>query len=128
MLALQSLKDPRQASYHNHTARELALAFFSLVAVEGHASVEAAAAPLRAQAFRALDNLLEQTELVNPDGGYHESTDYMRITWAPLAIVVRNILSAGVITVVPGPGGWAHRGMDRWLPVRRAEWWRLLSV
>jgi hypothetical protein len=87
MLALQSLKDPRQASYHNHTARELALAFFSLVAVEGHASVEAAAAPLRAQAFRALDNLLEQTELVNPDGGYHESTDYMRITWAPLAMM-----------------------------------------
>ena len=33
------------------------------------------------------DNLLEQTELVNPDGGYHESTDYMRITWAPLAMM-----------------------------------------
>jgi hypothetical protein len=87
MLALQSLKDPAQASYHNHTARELALALVSLVAVEGHASVEAQAAPLRAQAWRAFDNILEQTELVNPDGGYHESTDYMRITWAPLAML-----------------------------------------
>src|SRR4030095_14498682 len=44
-------------------------------------------APLRAQAWRALDNILEQTELVDPEGGYHESTDYMRITWAPLAMM-----------------------------------------
>jgi heparin/heparan-sulfate lyase len=49
--------------------------------------VEGRAAPLRAQAWRALDNVLEQTELVNPDGGYHESTDYMRITLAPLALM-----------------------------------------
>jgi hypothetical protein len=87
MLALQSLKDPAQASYHNHTARELALAFFALLAVEGHPSVEARSAPMREQALRALDNILEQTELVDPDGGYHESTDYMRITWAPLAMM-----------------------------------------
>jgi hypothetical protein len=79
MLALQSLEDPAQASYHNHSVRELALAVFSLVAVEGHASIEAKAAPMREQAWRALDNILETTELVNPDGGYHESTDYMRI-------------------------------------------------
>ena len=87
MLALQSLENPAQASYHNHTARELALALFALVAVEGHASVETQAAPMRAHAWRALDNILEQTELVDPDGGYHESTDYMRITWAPLALM-----------------------------------------
>jgi Heparinase II/III-like protein len=87
MLALPSLADPAQASYHNHTARELALAVFSLTAVEGHPSVEARAAPLRARAWRAFDNILEQTELVDPDGGYHESTDYMRITWAPLAMM-----------------------------------------
>ncbi len=87
MLALPSLKDPAQASYHNHTVRELALAVFALAAVEGHPSVEARAVPLRAQAWRAFDNILEQTELVNPDGAYHESTDYMRITWAPLAMM-----------------------------------------
>jgi Heparinase II/III-like protein len=87
MLALPSLADPAQASYHNHTVRELALAFFSLTAVEGHPSVESRAAPLRERASRAFDNILEQTELVDPDGGYHESTDYMRITWAPLAMM-----------------------------------------
>jgi hypothetical protein len=86
-LALQSLADPTQASYHNHTVRELALAFFALAAVEGHASVEPRAAPLRARAARALDNILETTELVSPEGAYHESTDYMRITWAPLALM-----------------------------------------
>ena len=87
MLALQSLADPAQASYHNHTARELALAVFALTAVEGHPSVEARAAPLREQARRAFDNILETTELVNPEGAYHESMDYMRITWAPLALM-----------------------------------------
>ena len=45
MLALPSLKDPAQASYHNHTVRELALAVFSLAAVEGHPSVEGAPPP-----------------------------------------------------------------------------------
>jgi hypothetical protein len=87
MLALQSLADPSQASYHNHTARELALATFALTAVEGHPSVEPRAAPLRALARRALDNVLETTELVTPQGSYHESMDYMRITFAPLALM-----------------------------------------
>ena len=45
MTALQSLADPAQASYHNHTARELALAAFALWAVEGHPSVERARRP-----------------------------------------------------------------------------------
>jgi heparinase II/III-like protein len=87
MLALQSLANPDQASYHNHTVRELALAVFALAAVEGHASVEGRAVPMRAQAARALDNILETTALVDPEGGYHESMDYMRITWAPLALM-----------------------------------------
>src|SRR5262249_42941264 len=87
MLALQSLADPEQASYHNHTVRELALAAFALAAVEGHPSVESRAAPLRAKAARAQDNILETTDLVDPEGGYHESMDYMRITWAPLALL-----------------------------------------
>lgn len=87
MMALQSLLDPAQASYHNHSARELALAVFALTAVEGHVSVEARAAPLRERARRAFDNILETTNLVNPEGSYHESMDYMRITWAPLALL-----------------------------------------
>jgi len=87
MMALQSLANPGQASYHNHTVRELALAVFALAAVEGHPSVESRAAPLREKAARAFDNILETTALVNPEGGYHESMDYMRITWAPLALM-----------------------------------------
>ena len=87
MLALQSLADPAQASYHNHTARELGLAVFALTAVEGHPSVEDRAAPLREQAQRAFDNILVTTDLVNPEGAYHESMDYMKITWAPLALM-----------------------------------------
>src|SRR5262249_60371762 len=67
MLDLPSLKDPEQASYHNPTARELALAVFALAAIEGHPAVEADAAPLRDRARRALDNILETTELVDPD-------------------------------------------------------------
>ena len=87
VVARQSLTPPAQASYHNHAVRDLALAAFGLWAVEGHPSVEDRAAPLRAAVDRALDNALETTELVNPRGGYHESTDYMRITWAPLALL-----------------------------------------
>src|SRR4029450_6647950 len=87
MLDLASLKDPEQASYHNHTARELAPAVFAPAPIEGHASVEAEAAPLHDRARRALDNILETTELVDPDGSYHESMDYMRITGLPLAVM-----------------------------------------
>jgi hypothetical protein len=87
MVARQSLAPPTQASYHNHAVRDLALAAFGLWAVEGHASVEGRAAPMRETVDRALDNVLETTELVDPQGGYHESTDYMRITWAPLALL-----------------------------------------
>src|SRR5258707_5181102 len=87
MMALQALANPDQASYQNHPVRELALAVFALAVVEGHPSVEASAAPLREKAARALDNILEPTDLVNPEGGYHESMDYMRITWAPLALM-----------------------------------------
>ena len=86
-LALPSLKDPAQASYHNHTLRELVLPAFALAAVEGHPSVEERARPLRAQVLRAFENILETTELVDPDGSYHESMDYQRITWVPLALL-----------------------------------------
>ena len=87
MLDASSLADPASASYHNHSIRELALATFALAATEGHPSVAARVAPLLASARRALDNMLETSELVTPSGGYHESMDYMRITFAPLAML-----------------------------------------
>ena len=87
MAALQSLADPAQASYHNHSMRELALGTFAIAAIENHASVAAKAAPLAISFRRSLDNMLETSELVTPRGGYHESMDYMRITFAPLAMM-----------------------------------------
>lgn len=87
MLALQSLADPSQASYHNHTVRELALATFALTAIHDHPSVAARAAPLLDSARRSFDNLLATSDLVTPGGSYHESMDYMRITFAPLALL-----------------------------------------
>ena len=85
--ALQGLADPAQASYHNHSIRELALATFAVTAIEGHPSTAVQAAPLVVSMWRALDNMLETSELVAPTGGYHESMDYMRITFAPLAML-----------------------------------------
>ena len=34
-----------------------------------------------------LDNVLDISELVSPEGSYHESMDYMRITWASLVLI-----------------------------------------
>jgi hypothetical protein len=42
---------------------------------------------LRQRTQRAFDNILETTQLVTPEGSYHESMDYFRITLAPLAML-----------------------------------------
>ena len=88
MLQDVTLRDPAQASYQNVAVGQLALPAFALAAVEGHPSVEARAAPLRARVDRALDNVLETSQLVTPGGGYHESMDYHRITLAALTLMV----------------------------------------
>src|SRR4029453_7675685 len=36
---------------------------------------------------RCLANILDITEVVSPEGSYHESMDYMRITWASLVML-----------------------------------------
>ena len=36
---------------------------------------------------KGLTNILETTNVVSPDGSYHESMDYMRITWASLMLI-----------------------------------------
>src|SRR5206468_7487878 len=87
MMADQSLKDVQLAMYHNYPVRYLTLAVFALTAIEGHPSVEARAAPLRAHARKVFDHILDLTEFITPDGGYHESMDYQRITYAPLALM-----------------------------------------
>jgi len=87
MLQDQSLKEVQLAMYHNYTVRYLTLALFALTAIEGHPSVESRAAPLRKHARAVLDHILDLTNFITPDGGYHESMDYQRITFAPLAMM-----------------------------------------
>lgn len=87
MLQDQAVRDPELAMYHNYPVRYLTLAAFALAAVEGHPSVEAKAAPLREHARKVFDHILDLTEFITPDGGYHESMDYQRITYAPLALL-----------------------------------------
>ena len=82
-----ALADPGQVMYHNYPVRYLTLAMFALTAIEGHAAVEQRAAPLRERAARSFDNILDLTDFITPDGGYHESMDYQRITFAPLALM-----------------------------------------
>jgi hypothetical protein len=87
MMEDQSLKQVELAMYHNYTVRYLTLALFALTAIEGHASVEARALPLRVRALAVFDHNLDLTNFITPDGGYHESMDYQRITYAPLALL-----------------------------------------
>lgn len=87
MLQDPSLKEVQLAMYHNYSVRYLTLAIFALTAIEGHPSVEARAAPLRKHTRAVLDHMLDLTNFITPDGGYHESMDYQRITFAPLAMM-----------------------------------------
>lgn len=87
MLATPDMADPAQVYYHNYTVRFLALAAFPLAAVEGHADLDRRCDPLRAHVERAFENVLDVTGLVTPEGSYHESLDYMRITWASLVLL-----------------------------------------
>jgi len=87
MMADQSLKEVQLAMYQNYPVRYLTLAFFCLTAIEGHQSVETRAAPLRKHARNVIDHILDLTDFITPDGGYHESMDYQRITYAPMAMI-----------------------------------------
>jgi hypothetical protein len=82
-----ALADPSLVSYHNYTVRFLTLATFALTAIEGHPSTEARAATLRDRSRLSLDNVLEISQFVTPEGGYHESMDYQRITFLPMALL-----------------------------------------
>jgi len=87
MMEDQSLKEVQLAMYQNYPVRYLTLAVFALTAIEGHPSAESRAAPLRTHAQEVFDHILDLTNFVTPDGGYHESMDYQRITYAPLALL-----------------------------------------
>ncbi len=87
MLATPDFADPSQLSYHNYALRYLALAAFASEAVEGYPDCDQRCAAWRETVGKSLANVLEISQIVTPEGSYHESLDYMRITWASLVLI-----------------------------------------
>ncbi len=84
MIATPDFSNPGEMSYHNYALRYLALASFTTAAVAGYSDVNNS---WRDKIAKGLANILETTNVVSPDGSYHESMDYMRITWASLTLI-----------------------------------------
>ncbi len=87
MLATPDFADPGQMSYHNYALRYLALAAFPAAAVEGYPSCDERCRQWRDKISACLANILDISQVVSPEGSYHESMDYMRITWASLVML-----------------------------------------
>jgi hypothetical protein len=87
MLTTPDFADPGQLSYHNYAVRYLALATFASAAVEGYPNCDERCGVWREKIAKGLANVLDLTSIVSPEGSYHESMDYMRITWASLAML-----------------------------------------
>jgi Heparinase II/III-like protein len=87
MLATPDFADPGQLSYHNYALRYLALAAFASAAVEGYPDCDARCRGWRDKVTKCLANVLDITNIVSPEGSYHESMDYMRITWASMTML-----------------------------------------
>ena len=81
------LKHPEQASFHNYTTRFLGLTAFALCAVARHRPSEAHVQELKEKAAQAFQNILQVSDIVCPMGSYHESMDYMRITYVPMTML-----------------------------------------
>lgn len=87
MLASPDFSDPGNYSYHNYAVRYLSLAAFATAALDGFPGCNAHCSGWRDQVAKCLANILETTDVVSPEGSYHESMDYMRITWASLTLL-----------------------------------------
>lgn len=87
MLATPDFSDPGNYSYHNYAVRYLALPAFVSAALEGYAGCNNRCNAWRVQVAKCLTNILETANFVSPEGSYHESMDYMRITWASLTLL-----------------------------------------
>jgi Heparinase II/III-like protein len=87
MLQSPDFAEPGNYSYHNYAVRYLALPAFVSAALDGFAGCNNRCSSWRAQVEQCLANVLETTNVVSPEGSYHESMDYMRITWASLTLL-----------------------------------------
>jgi len=84
MITSPDFADPGELSYHNYAVRYLALADFTTAALDGYSDSDRTWLD---KVSKGLANVLETTNVVSPDGSYHESMDYMRITWASLILI-----------------------------------------
>ena len=87
MLATADFADPSTFSYHNYAVRYLCLPAFVSVALAGYTGCRNRCEKFQETVTRCFTNILETTEIATPDGSYHESMDYMRITWASLVLL-----------------------------------------
>jgi Heparinase II/III-like protein len=87
MAKTPDLKHPDQASFHNYTTRFLGLTTFALCAAAKHRTNDASVGELKSRVARAFQNILQVSDMVAPMGSYHESMDYMRITYVPMAML-----------------------------------------
>jgi Heparinase II/III-like protein len=87
ILEAPDLADPSEVSYHNYSLRYISLAAFALYATVSYKPTAEQASRLLPHVNAAFQNILDLTQLVTPGGSYHESMDYFRITWAPLAML-----------------------------------------
>jgi len=81
------LKIPEQSSYHNYVLRYLAIVGFALAATRTHPPTADRSKELGLRAKPGFENILDLTQLVTPEGSYHESMDYFRITMVPLTLL-----------------------------------------
>jgi hypothetical protein len=87
MLESPDFADPGNYSYQNYAVRFLSLPAFVSAALDGFGGCNSRCGSWRAQVAKCLANVLETTNVVSPEGSYHESMDYMRITWASLTLL-----------------------------------------
>ncbi len=87
MVARPELDPPAQTSFQNYPTRFLGLAVFALCAASKHRRQDPHLADLKLKTGIAFRNILQLTQLVSPRGSYHESMDYMRITYVPMALL-----------------------------------------
>jgi hypothetical protein len=87
MVASEDFADPSVFSYQNYAARFLCLPSFAAAALEGYSGCANRCEAWREKVTQCFANILETTEFATPEGSYHESMDYMRITWASLTLL-----------------------------------------
>lgn len=87
MLKTPDFADPSAYSYHNYALRYLCLPAFVSATLAGYPGCDSRCQAFLEKVRSCFTNVLETSDFATPDGSYHESMDYMRITWASLTLL-----------------------------------------